>query len=178
MSEMIHKLNAIGPLDGRYQKTSKDLAAFFSERALGTYRLKMESEYLIQLSKNTSIDVRKFTSKEKSLMRKFHKLSVEDAQIVKDIEVKGHGDILATNHDVKALEYYMKMKLEKNSLSDVVEWIHFGLTSEDTNNIAYALMLSDALEKVILPILDILRDTFAILVDEHKNTPMLARTHG
>ena len=111
MSEMIHKLNAIGPLDGRYQKTSKDLAAFFSERALGTYRLKMESEYLIQLSKNTSIDVRKFTSKEKSLMRKFHKLSVEDAQIVKDIEVKGHGDILATNHDVKALEYYMKMKL-------------------------------------------------------------------
>lgn len=178
MSNIINSLDAIGPLDGRYRKTSKDLAAFFSERALCAYRLKMESEYLIQLSENTSIDVRKFTSKEKTLMRKFHALSVGDAQIIKDIEVKGHNDILATNHDVKAVEYYMKMKLEKSSLSDVVEWIHFGLTSEDTNNIAYALMLSDALEKVIVPILDTLRGALTILVDENKNTPMLARTHG
>lgn len=178
MSIVVNILDTLGPLDGRYQRHAKVLTPFFSERALMSYRIRMEAEYLIALSNTPKVDVRKLTTKEKALLQKLHKLSPNDAQVIKDIEVKGYGDIPATNHDVKAVEYYIKLKLDKTSLSDVSEFIHFGLTSEDTNNIAYALMLSDAIEKKILPAVEGVVKNIGKLVKRHKNLPMLARTHG
>jgi adenylosuccinate lyase len=105
-------------------------------------------------------------------------LSLDDAAVVSGIELKGHKGIKATNHDVKAVEYFIKEKLGETSLRDVVEWIHFGLTSEDVNNIAYGLLLGDALEKVIIPALDGLKVAIEKFARAYKNLPMLARTHG
>lgn len=175
---MLYKVDALSPLDGRYYKIGERLATYFSERALMSYRAKMECEYLIALSNLKEVGVRKFTKDEVSILKEVCNLSVEDAQIIKSIENKGYKGILATNHDVKAVEYFLKIKLEKTSLSDVLEWIHFGLTSEDVNNIAYALTLSDALENELLPSIEIINSELKQLVVEHKDTPMLGRTHG
>lgn len=178
MSNSLYQVDALCPLDGRYHKTGERLARYFSERALMSYRVKMEYEYLIALSRLQTVGVRKFTNDEMSVIHKACSLSVDDAQIIKDIEIRGHKNIPATNHDVKAVEYFIKMKLEKTSLSDVVGWIHFGLTSEDTNNIAYALSISDAIENELLPSIEIINSKLKQLIKENKDTPMFARTHG
>ncbi len=173
------KLDAISPVDGRYRRYTEPLAKFFSERALITYRVKVEGEYFIYLSEHPQIGTREFTDEEKGLVRKLYDVSLEDAAIVKAIEVKGLGEIKATNHDVKAVEYFMKLKLKGTSLEDSLEWIHFALTSEDVNNLAYGLMLSDALGRTIVPSLDKLyRDIDEFSRTRCRDVPMLARTHG
>jgi adenylosuccinate lyase len=144
-------LNSISPIDGRYEKYAKDLASYFSERALMRYRLVVEGEYLIALSQVRGIGMRKLTRKEQKFIRNLYNLKEKDAQTISDIEIKGYKSIKATDHDVKAVEYYLKDKFSRTSLRDVSEWLHFAITSEDTNNLAYALMLSDSLEKVIVP---------------------------
>ncbi|MBI2627628.1 adenylosuccinate lyase [Candidatus Nomurabacteria bacterium] len=164
--------NAINPLDGRYFEKTRTLAPYFSEQALMKYRVMMEGEYLIALSTLGKTALCKFTANEikiiKNLCEKFDDVSYEE---IKKTEA-------VTNHDVKAVEYFLKEKLSKTSLKDSIEWIHFGLTSEDTNNIAYALILSDALEYEIVPTISKISEELDALAKKYKNLPMLARTHG
>ncbi len=164
-------LTSISPIDGRYKEKTLSLAGYFSEQALIKYRLITEGEYFIALSEMKGIGLRKLTLIEKNIIRSLYNLEEKDAEKVKKIEG-------VTNHDVKAVEYFIKEKLNKTSLKDSLEWIHFALTSEDINNISYALMLSEALRDSIIPALNkilISLDTFA---REYKNLSMLARTHG
>lgn len=173
-------IQAINPLDGRYYERTRDLAPYFSEQALMKYRTMMECEYLLALSasgktRSTSsgqADLRKFTVNEiktiKSLYEKFDDASYES---IKKIEA-------VTNHDVKAVEYFIKEKLAKTSLKNATEWVHFATTSEDTNNIAYALMIADSLENVMIPKIKSIVKELRALSTKYKNLPMLARTHG
>src|SRR3989344_4327495 len=170
---------SINPLDGRYFEKTRALAPYFSEQAFMKYRITMEGEYLIALSETKGIGVRKFSSREKALIRKLYgNFSPKDAQIISDIELSGYGKIKATNHDFKAIEYFIKEKLKKTSLKDVSEFVHFGLTTWDATNIAYALMLSDSLEHVLLPEIYKIVSELNNLAKKYKNLPMLARTQG
>ena len=170
---------SINPLDGRYFEKTRALAPYFSEQAFMKYRITMEGEYLIALSETKGIGVRKFSSREKALIRKLYgNFSPKDAQIISDIELSGYGKIKATNHDFKAIEYFIKEKLKKTSLKDVSEFVHFGLTTWDATNIAYALMLSDSLEHVLLPEIHKTVSELNKLAKKYNNLPMLARTHG
>lgn len=178
MPRSLYSLEAISPVDGRYRKVVEPLAAIFSEEGLIKHRIIVEGEYLIALSEHPDVGPRPFSIEEKDLIRSLYDPSVEDAQIVKNIEVRGYKDIPATNHDVKAVEYYMKDRLANTSLNGCLEWIHFALASEDVNNIAYGLMLRKGLEDVILPAAVDLRKDIERLALKYKNVPMLARTHG
>ena len=122
--------------------------------------------------------MRRLSDKEKKFIRSLYDLSANDAQIISLLETKGYKGIKATDHDVKAVEYFMKDRLAKTSLKNILEWIHFGLTSEDTNNIAYALMLKGSLNNVILPKLAEIFQSLNHLISKSVNLPMLARTHG
>lgn len=173
------KLDAISPIDGRYRRITEPLTEHFSERALMRSRIIVEGEYFIALSQNPLVKhIRGFSDEEVGLVRKLYDLSLPDAQIIKDIETKGHGEIKATNHDVKAVEYFMKEKLAGTSLHPYLEGLHFALTSEDTNNLAYALMLKGALTKVNIPVMKEVVNGLIWLAESHKSVPMLARTHG
>ena len=164
------ELEAISPIDGRYRRHTEPLIDF-SEKGLIKYRIKVEGEYFIFLSEHPQIKLREFSEEEKGLVRKLYDISLADAKAVKSIEAE-------TNHDVKAIEYFMKSKLRESSLKDSLEWIHFGLTSNDTNNIAYSLVLSDSLEKEILPVAEDLYRKIGEFAQKYKSTIMLARTHG
>ncbi len=169
-------LSSLSPLDGRYENFTKALSPYFSEMALMRYRITVEGEYLIALS-DAKI-MRKFSDKEKKLIRSLYELSPSDAQIISDIEKKGYKNIKATDHDVKAVEYYIKDKLSNTSLKDVLEWVHFALTSEDTNNLSYGLMLREGLSTVIIPKIEEIITHLEKLSIKHEKLPMLARTHG
>ncbi|MEK6842297.1 MAG: adenylosuccinate lyase [Nanoarchaeota archaeon] len=171
-------MEVISPIDGRYRKYTEPLAKIFSEQGLIKRRIKVEGEYLIALSEHLQIGTREFSESEKELIRNLSNLSLGDAQVVKDIETKGYNGIKATNHDVKAVEYFMKHKLRGSTLEDSLEWIHFALTSEDVNNLAYGLMLSDGLDQVMLPVAKELYNSLEELAQKYKGVPMLARTHG
>jgi len=162
----------INPLDGRYYEKTRALVPFFSELALMKYRVMTEVKYLIALSISGKTNLRKFNQDEikilENLYEKFNDISY---QKIKDSEA-------ITNHDVKAVEYFIKDKLSKTSLKDSIEWVHFALTSEDINNIAYALILSDSLEKVMVPEINKIIFELNSLVKKYKDLPMLARTHG
>lgn len=171
-------LSSISPLDGRYAKQTESLSPIFSEYGLMRFRVVVETEYLIALSNLGLPQLRKFSADEVLILKGLQNLSLEDAQIISDIEKVGYESIPATNHDVKAVEYFMKLKLKETSLKDVLEWIHFALTSYDTNTPARGLMLSQALAQVILPSLDEINFNLTALSGKYKNLPMLARTHG
>ncbi|OGI63296.1 adenylosuccinate lyase [Candidatus Nomurabacteria bacterium RIFCSPHIGHO2_01_FULL_40_12] len=162
---------AINPLDGRYFEKTQALAPYFSEQALMRYRIIVEGEYLIALSLSGNTKLRKFNNAEIKKIRSLYKLSSKDFAHIKKIEK-------TTNHDIKAVEYFLKERLSKTSLKKSIEWIHFALTSEDTNNIAYALLLSDALEKIMIPGIKEIILNLNKLASKYKNLPMLARTHG
>lgn len=163
---------AINPLDGRYFEKTRSLAPYFSEFALMKYRVMIECEYLIALSALDKLALRKFKPDEIKIIRNlYEKFKDTFYDKIKKGEV-------VTNHDVKAVEYFLKEKLSKTSLRDSIEWIHFALTSEDTNNIAYALILSDSLEEVIIPSIKEIILNLNKLTLKHRNLPMLARTHG
>ncbi len=161
----------INPIDGRYYEKTRPLADYFSEMALMKYRVIVEGEYLIALSISRKTHLRKFNPKEIGKIRSLYKLTETDYEEIKKIES-------VTNHDVKAVEYFLKEKLSKTSLKDSLEWIHFALTSEDTNNISYALMIRDSLEKVMIPSIKEIISELNKLAKQYKNLPMLARTHG
>src|SRR3989338_8726588 len=172
-------LNSISPIDGRYEKYTKDLSPYFSESASMKYKILIECEYLITLLETPKVGIRKLSTKEKSLIRNvYEKFSLKDAQIINDIELKGYKNIKATNHDFKAIEYFIKEKLGKTSLKGISEFVHFGLTSEDASNTAYALMISEGLREIYLPTIEDIVSKISKLVKNNKNISMLARTHG
>lgn len=171
-------LETISPLDGRYNQHTRYLAEIFSEKGLMEHRLMVEGEYLIALSINPEIKTRIFTKEEVDQIRSLYNLSLENAKIIKQIETRGYESIPATNHDVKAVEYYLKNKLKNTSLKDSIEWIHFALTSEDINNIAYSIMLSTSINETVLKEIQELHEKILKLAKKYRSIPMLARTHG
>ena len=168
----MNALQAISPIDGRYYQKTKELAAFFSEEALIRYRVKVEIEYFIALCE---AGIPQLKTVDKGVFPKLQELyknfSSEDAQAVKDIEK-------VTNHDVKAVEYFIKKKFDELGLSSHKEFIHFGLTSQDINNTAVPLSIKDAMNGVYMPALNGLLEKLSELASEWKDIPMLARTHG
>jgi len=171
-------LTAVSSVDGRYRSTSEALAGHFSEFALMKRRVLVECEYLAALSETPGVGIRPLTDAEKALLAALPDISVEDARIIRKFEREGHADIPATNHDVKAVEYFIKLKLKESSLTDVLEWVHFALTSEDVNSTAHALCLRGAVEAVMLPSLAKVATEIEGLARRHADTAMLARTHG
>lgn len=174
----LEPLTAISPIDGRYRATTQALAEYFSESALMKMRLAVECEYLTALSEAKGVGMRALTADEKTMLRALPNIAIEDAEIIQKIEREGYGDIPATNHDVKAVEYFIKLKLRNTSLTDVLEWVHFALTSEDVNSTSHALALRGALEEVMLPALEKVANEIVGLARAHADTAMLARTHG
>ena len=174
----LEPLTAISPVDGRYRATAEALADYFSEYALMKLRVTVECEYLAALSETKGVGIRPLKASEKTMLRALPQISIEDAQIIQKIEREGYDGIPATNHDVKAVEYFIKLKLRNTSLTDVLEWVHFALTSEDVNSTAHALALRGALEAVMLPALEKVKSEIVGLARAHADTAMLARTHG
>lgn len=171
-------LYAISPIDGKYSSRVRGLEKYFSEAALIRYRVLAEVEYLIALSAQNGVGLKRFSQGEQDKLRKIAELSEKDVQIVKDIETKGHKKIPATNHDVKAVEYFIREKLQSIGLERASSYIHFALTSEDINSLAYGLCLSDALEKETIPSLDKVISAIDKRAKQYKKDKMVARTHG
>jgi adenylosuccinate lyase len=165
-------LNAISPIDGRYRNKVQNLAPFFSEEALIKYRVKVEIEYFIALCEIPLPQLADFnTSLFDELRTIYIDFSSDDAQKIKDIES-------VTNHDVKAVEYFIKEKFDALELQKYKEFIHFGLTSQDINNTATPLSINDAFDVVYYPELAMLLEKFRQLATAWSDIPMLARTHG
>ena len=168
----ITSLNAISPIDGRYRNRTASLAPFFSEEALIKYRVLVEVEYFIALCEANLQQLFSIESSTFADLRNIYiNFSTEDALWIKETEK-------VTNHDVKAVEYFIKEKFEALGLSKYKEFIHFGLTSQDINNTAIPLSTKDAFEQVYLPSLISVIAKLKELAMEWKNIPMLARTHG
>ncbi|MBT6843683.1 MAG: adenylosuccinate lyase [Candidatus Melainabacteria bacterium] len=168
----MQELKAISPIDGRYRAKVDALANYFSEAALIRYRVRVEVEYLIALTKQPGLGLRDLTEAELTQLRSIYKdFSFDDA-----INVKAKESVI--NHDVKSVEYLLKDKLSDNSLEDLKEWIHFALTSEDINNLSYALMICEAVNDVMLPCIAELQNKLDAMAEEYKSTAILARTHG
>lgn len=168
---IVNTLTAISPVDGRYRTATHELATYFSEAALIEYRVKVEVEYFIALCailpQLSGIDSQKLVA-----MREiYHRFREDDAQEIKRIEC-------TTNHDVKAVEYFLKNKMEFLGLGEYKEFIHFGLTSQDINNTAIPLAFKEALEKVYLPAVHEVVDKLKDMATQWADVPMLARTHG
>ncbi len=168
----ISSLDAISPLDGRYGSKTSTLRPYFSEAALMRYRVWVEVEYFIALCELPLPALENVDSQKVHLLRTLYQdFQKEDAMKIKTIES-------TTNHDVKAIEYFIKGKLDKLGLGEYKEFIHFGLTSQDINNTAVPLSIQQALMDVYLPLLQKLCDELQSLSDEWSTVPMLARTHG
>lgn len=165
-------LTAISPVDGRYRNKAENLAAYFSEYALIKYRVQVEIEYFITLSEFLPQLRALATGENKEALRKIYReFSVEDATRIKEIES-------VTNHDVKAVEYFIKEKFDLLSLQKYKEFIHFGLTSQDINNTSVPLSIKDALNEVYFPGLQEVIDMLKKYAEDWADVPMLAKTHG
>ncbi|WP_295832016.1 adenylosuccinate lyase [uncultured Winogradskyella sp.] len=168
----LSSLNAISPIDGRYRSKVEALGNYFSEEALIKYRVLVEVEYFIALCE---IPLPQLESVNASVFEDlraiYRRFSAEDATAIKDIEK-------VTNHDVKAVEYFIKGKFDALGLSDFKEFIHFGLTSQDINNTAIPLSIKDAMNDVYVPEYFVLLEKIEALAEDWKEIPMLARTHG
>ena len=168
----MNPLQAISPIDGRYASKTKDLVSYFSEEALIKYRVKVEIEYFIALCELPLPQLQKVDASYFPKLREIYEnFSVEDAQAVKDIES-------VTNHDVKAVEYFIKKEMDELGLNESKEFIHFGLTSQDINNTSVPLSLKDAIEQVYYPLLNEVLDKLKEMAEDWKEIPLLARTHG
>ncbi|MGN7722198.1 adenylosuccinate lyase [Chitinophaga sp. 22620] len=165
----LQALTAISPVDGRYRGQLEELAPYFSEFALIRYRVQVEVEYFIALSEQKLFSIPK--ARIPALRRIYQEFSLENAQLVKETEK-------VTNHDVKAVEYFLKNEMKNLGLEDKLEWVHFGLTSQDVNNTATPLLWKEAVEHVYLPAVANLILHLKKLAKEWKDVPMLARTHG
>ena len=168
-------LTAISPIDGRYRGKTEPLADYFSEYALIRYRVRVEIEYFIALCELPLPQLMDFNHSLFDDLRKIYReFTPADAQRVKDIEA-------ITNHDVKAVEYFIKEKLDSMGLDNIErfkEFIHFGLTSQDINNTSVPLSIKEALEEVYYPLLEELIEQLHDYAEQWKNIPMLAKTHG
>lgn len=169
---ILNSLTAISPVDGRYRDKVEHLSAFFSEFALIGYRVVIEIEYFISLCEIPLPQLEKFPkSKFEKLREIYVQFSLEDAIRVKEIES-------VTNHDVKAVEYFLKEKFDKLHIAEYKEFIHFGLTSQDINNTALPLSVHDALTQEYVPAVENLLSKLTDLADEWKEITILAHTHG
>ena len=168
----IYSLNAISPIDGRYYTKTKVLSNYFSESSLIRYRVKVEIEYFISLCE---LPLPQLINVKKDLFLKlrsyYNDFSDKDAQRVKDIE-------LTTNHDVKAVEYFIKEKMDLDGIGEAKEFVHFGLTSQDINNTAVPMSIMDALKDIYLPSINNLVDDIEKLSIQFSSIAMLAKTHG
>jgi adenylosuccinate lyase len=165
-------LTAISPIDGRYFESTQNLSAYFSEFALIQYRVRVEIEYFIALAESGLPELKNVSTAKWSDLRAIYKnFSETDALHIKEIEK-------TTNHDVKAVEYFIKKKFDELGLSTYKEFIHFGLTSQDINNTATPLLLNEFVEKEFLPHLNSVVNTLTKLAGDWKTISMLARTHG
>jgi adenylosuccinate lyase len=165
-------LNAIGPIDGRYNSKTKDLQNYFSEASLIKFRVKVEIEYFIALCNSSIIQLNHFPSEKfKELRKIYSNFNNDDAQRIKEIES-------ITNHDVKAVEYFIKEEFKKLKLEEFNEFIHFGLTSQDINNTAVPYSIKKALEEIILPEISNLIKLIEKNANIWSDISMLARTHG
>ncbi|MCG3165956.1 MAG: Adenylosuccinate lyase [Bacteroidia bacterium] len=172
MTKNFSPLTAISPVDGRYHKQTAELSQYFSEYALMQYRVKVEVEYFIALCKLPLPQLKGVNKKLFPKMQDVYKNFTEkDAEIIKDTEK-------TTNHDVKAVEYFVKAKFEKLGLKNEKEFVHFGLTSQDINNTATPAMMRDATLQIWLPALLDVVETLERLSNTWENIPMLAHTHG
>ena len=172
MNKEEYKINAISPIDGRYSDKCNPLPNYFSEFALIKYRMFVEIQYFIELANIPLPQLKELTDNDKKTIENISKkFSTEDALRVKNIEK----DI---NHDVKAVEYFIKEEFYKINISKYKEFIHFGLTSQDINNTAVPLMLKDSITKVIMPSFVKVQKLINTMSKSLKNIPMIARTHG
>ena len=168
----LSKLNAISPIDGRYRSKTDTLAPYFSEEALIKYRVLVEIEYFIALCELPLPQLKNFKSSQFVELRAIYKnFTTEDAIAIKKIES-------VTNHDVKAVEYFIKEKFDTLNISEYKEFIHFGLTSQDINNTAIPLSIKDAMNDVYVPEYFTVLEKLETLAEDWKAIPMLARTHG
>lgn len=169
---MLNQLTAISPVDGRYRNTTEKLADYFSEQALIRYRIRVEVEYFIALCELPLPQLKGIDSSKFAALRALYlDFSPSDAERVKQIEA-------VTNHDVKAIEYIIKEKMDTLGLEAYKEFVHFGLTSQDINNTAIPLSLKEALAAVYYPAVEEIRDKLSAFAEEWRAVPMLARTHG
>ena len=167
-------LTAISPVDGRYQNKTDALRPIFSEYGLFRYRVLVEVEWLKKLSKNSSIkEIESFSASSTSLLNNIKdNFSIVDAERIKEIEK-------TTNHDMKAVEYFIREKIQSDSkLKNISQFIHFACTSEDINNLSYALMLKDVRESILVPKLQQLVTILEKMSADYSSIPMLSRTHG
>ena len=170
----MNSLNAVSPIDGRYRSKCEPLAKYFSEGALIKYRVRVEVEYFIALSerlKTLRPQLAIVASKAEALRDIYRTFTDEDAQAIKDIEK-------VTNHDVKAVEYFLKGKFDEMGLAELKEFIHFGLTSQDINNTSVPLSMKECHDEVLLPAYKRLQAMLDERAEEWKDIPMLAHTHG
>ena len=169
---LLTALNAISPIDGRYRSKTKNLSTFFSEEALIKYRVRIEIEYFISLCELPLPQLKSFNPSLFEELRSIYKhFSNEDAIEIKEIENK-------TNHDVKAVEYFIKKEFDKLEIQNFKEFIHFGLTSQDINNTAIPLSIKNAIESIYIPNLEKIENQLISMANEYKDIPLLARTHG
>ena len=169
---MLTELTAVSPVDGRYRSKTEKLADYFSEQALIRYRIRVEVEYFIALCEIPLPQLAGVSAAQREALRGLYRdFTAADAARVKEIEA-------VTNHDVKAVEYIIKEKMDALGLGGVKEFVHFGLTSQDINNTAVPLSIREALDAVYYPAVEEVRDKLAAMADEWRGVPMLARTHG
>ena len=166
------QLLAVSPIDGRYHRQSSSLSRYFSEEALIRYRVRVEVLYFLALCDELpQLKGVKEKVKPERLHKIYQDLSLEDAKRIKEIES-------VTNHDVKAVEYFLKEQFDLLGLTEEKEFIHFGLTSQDINNTSFPMMQRESLHEVYLPQLDAIIATLKSYAEEWADIPMLARTHG
>ncbi|MBL6646522.1 MAG: adenylosuccinate lyase [Flavobacteriaceae bacterium] len=169
---LLNTLNAISPIDGRYRKKTKSLHPYFSEQGLIKYRVQVEIEYFISLCERPLPQLNTFKKSLYDDLRAIYiHFSAEDAKAIKDIEK-------TTNHDVKAVEYFIKNEFDRLDLGAYKEFIHFGLTSQDINNTAIPLSIKEALDNVLAPKIEEVKDSLNHLAQQNQQVSMLARTHG
>jgi adenylosuccinate lyase len=170
----ISALTAVSPIDGRYGSKTNELTTIFSEFGLIKYRVQVEIRWLQCLAKHKSVaEVPALSTEANALLDSIvDNFSTDDAQAIKDIEA-------TTNHDVKAVEYFIKQRIETNTeLAKITEFVHFACTSEDINNLSHALMLKAGRDDVVVPYMEKVSNAITALAHEHAELPMLSRTHG
>ena len=171
-------LAPISPLDGRYREQLDALARVCGPAAFAAARVRAEVQWLLTLDELALPGFQPISAKEKAVLERLPQLEEADVKLLEQIEFKGANGRPATRHDVKAVEYFIADALARHGFSSRARWVHFALTSEDTNSAAYGQVLSDALEKVVLPLLEQLRKTLQTRARKYARGVMLARTHG
>ena len=169
-------LEAVSPLDGRYAGDTEPLTEYGSEAALSAARVRVEVEYLLALSDLEATPLSLSTADREALRALYEEFDADDAAVVKRLETDGYDEYPATNHDVKAVEYFVRMHLPDAEAQ--APWVHFALTSEDVNNLAHRLLLKPAVRSVLVPAAREVRDALVEGARVHRDLPMLARTHG